>query len=59
LAFAELAGGNDGFFYQVCLKIILMPKRAELHKRIEARFLSMLENGFLEEVKTLKIFWIT
>jgi tRNA dimethylallyltransferase len=31
-----------------------MPKRAELHKRIEARFLSMLENGFLEEVKTLK-----
>lgn len=35
-------------------KIILMPPRHELHVRIEKRFLSMMKNGFLDEVKTLK-----
>ena len=36
-------------------KIILAANdRAELHRRIEARFLNMLEQGFVEEVKSLK-----
>lgn len=51
---SELQGNKQPSVNHPIKKIILMPKRAELHKRIEARFLSMLENGFLEEVKTLK-----
>lgn len=35
-------------------KIILMPERAQLHKRIEQRFLSMMDNGLLNEVKCLR-----
>jgi tRNA dimethylallyltransferase len=35
-------------------KIILMPKRSELHERIEERFIDMLKNGFLDEVETLR-----
>ena len=35
-------------------KIILMPKRSELHSRIEERFIDMIKNGFLDEVKALK-----
>jgi len=35
-------------------KIILMPNRSELHKRIEDRFIEMIKNGFLDEVKTLR-----
>ncbi len=35
-------------------KIILMPARTELHKRIEKRFIKMMEEGFLEEVKNLR-----
>ena len=36
-------------------KIILaVNDRAELHRRIESRFLSMLEQGFMEEVEGLK-----
>ena len=36
-------------------KIILaVPERALLHQRIETRFLSMLEQGFIEEVERLK-----
>ena len=35
-------------------KIILMPKRSELHKRIEKRFIDMIKNGFLDEVEGLK-----
>lgn len=35
-------------------KIILMPPRPELHARIKRRFLSMMHNDFLTEVKTLK-----
>ncbi|QCU90318.1 tRNA (adenosine(37)-N6)-dimethylallyltransferase MiaA [Thiomicrorhabdus sediminis] len=36
------------------LKVALIPEdRANLHKQIEKRFLAMLENGFLQEVKAL------
>ncbi|MBE8190326.1 MAG: tRNA (adenosine(37)-N6)-dimethylallyltransferase MiaA [Candidatus Thioglobus sp.] len=35
-------------------KIILTPPRKKLHQRIEKRFLAMMENGFLDEVKALK-----
>lgn len=35
-------------------KIILMPNRSELHERIEERFIDMIKNGFLDEVKALK-----
>jgi len=35
-------------------KIILMPDRPELHKRIEKRFIRMMNEGFLEEVETLR-----
>ncbi len=35
-------------------KIILMPKRSELHARIEDRFIDMIKNGFLDEVEALK-----
>ncbi len=35
-------------------KIILMPKRSELHERIEERFIDMITNGFLDEVEALK-----
>ncbi len=39
--------------YQV-LKLALIPSdRAELHQRIEKRFSQMLEQGFIDEVKTL------
>jgi len=31
-----------------------MPKRSELHSRIEERFIDMIKNGFLDEVKALK-----
>ena len=35
-------------------KIILMPKRSEMHERIEERFIDMITNGFLDEVEALK-----
>jgi tRNA dimethylallyltransferase len=31
-----------------------MPKRSELHTRIEERFIDMIKNGFLDEVEVLK-----
>ena len=31
-----------------------MPKRSELHERIEGRFIDMIKNGFLDEVETLR-----
>ncbi|RUA05902.1 MAG: tRNA (adenosine(37)-N6)-dimethylallyltransferase MiaA [Gammaproteobacteria bacterium] len=50
----ELQGNKQlGLTYPV-KKIILMPPRPELHARIEQRFLSMIDNDFLAEVKTLK-----
>ena len=40
--------------YEV-LKLALMPSdRAVLHQRIEKRFMQMLEQGFIDEVKTLQ-----
>ena len=51
---SELQGNKQPSINYPIKKIILMPERAELHRRIEARFLSMMENGFLEEAKTLK-----
>ncbi|MBT3854100.1 MAG: tRNA (adenosine(37)-N6)-dimethylallyltransferase MiaA [Thiotrichales bacterium] len=35
-------------------KIVLMPDRSILHKRIEDRFIEMIKNGFLDEVKSLR-----
>lgn len=35
-------------------KIILMPDRSELHLRIEKRFMTMMESGFLDEVESLR-----
>jgi tRNA dimethylallyltransferase len=51
---SELRGNKQlGLNYPI-KKIILMPERAKLHRRIEQRFLSMMDNGFLAEVKRLK-----
>ena len=37
------------------LKIVVCPEsRAELHRRIEVRFLEMVENGFLDEMNNLR-----
>jgi len=35
-------------------KIVLMPERSDLHIRIEKRFIEMIKNGFLDEVKLLR-----
>ncbi len=51
---SELQGNKQPGINHPIKKIILMPERSELHKRIEMRFLSMMENGFLEEVQALK-----
>ena len=53
---SELQGNKKpgiGIDYPI-KKIILMPERSELHQRIERRFLSMLDNGFIAEVERLK-----
>ena len=51
---SELRGNKQlGLNYPI-KKIILMPERAKLHRRIEQRFLSMMDNGFLADVKRLK-----
>lgn len=51
---SELQGNKKpGIDYPI-KKIILMPPRSELHQRIEKRFLSMVDEGFLSEVKQLK-----
>ncbi|CAB9543364.1 tRNA dimethylallyltransferase (EC [Bathymodiolus brooksi thiotrophic gill symbiont] len=51
---SELQGNKQSNITHPIKKIILMPERAGLHQRIETRFLSMMENNFLAEVKTLK-----
>ncbi|BBB22896.1 tRNA delta(2)-isopentenylpyrophosphate transferase [Abyssogena phaseoliformis symbiont OG214] len=51
---SELQGNKKSIINHPIKKIILMPERSELHQRIEKRFLSMMGNGFLGEVKTLK-----
>mgnify|MGYP006124772127 FL=1 len=35
-------------------KVVLMPERVELHKRIELRFIQMIKDGFLDEVEVLR-----
>lgn len=39
--------------YEFCFFAIVPPHRAELHRRIEARFKLMLEQGLVDEVKAL------
>lgn len=51
---SELQGNKQSGLDHPIKKIILMPERSELHVRIKARFLAMMDNGFLEEVKRLK-----
>ncbi|MDC9714945.1 MAG: tRNA (adenosine(37)-N6)-dimethylallyltransferase MiaA, partial [Gammaproteobacteria bacterium] len=51
---SQLQGHKQSPIPHPIKKIILMPERSELHQRIEQRFLSMIDNGFLKEVKTLK-----
>ncbi len=51
---SELQGNKKPIINHPIKKIILMPDRSELHQRIEKRFLSMIEHGFLDEVKHLK-----
>lgn len=50
----KLQGKKQGGLNCTIKKIILMPDRSELHQRIQTRFHLMLEQGFIEEVKTLK-----
>ncbi len=51
---SELQGNKDPVISYPIKKIVLMPNRAKLHNRIENRFISMMENGFIDEVKKLK-----
>lgn len=51
---SELQGNKQSGLNHPIKKIILMPKRTELHQRIKQRFLSMMDNGFLQEVQHLK-----
>lgn len=50
----KLQGKKQGGLNCTIKKIILMPDRSELHQRIQTRFHLMMEQGFIEEVKTLK-----
>jgi tRNA dimethylallyltransferase len=45
---------STGFAGQIEKIILAVNDRARLHQRIESRFLSMLERGFVEEVLNLK-----
>jgi len=51
---SELQGNKKSSITYPIKKIILMPQRNDLHQRIESRFLSMMDNGFLAEVERLK-----
>ncbi len=51
---SQLQGNKQAGLIFPIKKIILMPPRPELHARIKRRFLSMIDNGFLTEVKILK-----
>ncbi|WP_190600170.1 tRNA (adenosine(37)-N6)-dimethylallyltransferase MiaA [Candidatus Vesicomyidisocius sp. SY067_SCS001] len=51
---SELQGNKKPIIDHPIKKIILMPKRNELHAKIETRFLLMMKNGFLNEVQHLK-----
>jgi len=51
---SDLQGNKKPSIDYPIKKIILMPPRSELHQRIEKRFLSMMDEGFLSEVEKLK-----
>ncbi len=51
---SELQGRKKSVIDFPLKKIILMPERAELHQRIEARFLAMMAHGFVAEVRNLR-----
>ncbi len=51
---SELQGNKQAGINYLIKKIILMPPRHELHRRIEQRFLTMMDDAFLTEVKRLK-----
>jgi len=51
---SELQGKKQGGLNCIIKKIILMPDRSELHQRIETRFHLMMEQGFMDEVRTLR-----
>jgi len=45
---------STGYAGQMVKIILAANDRAQLHQRIESRFLNMLEQGFIEEVKNLR-----
>ncbi len=45
---------SDGYPGQIEKIILAVNDRAALHRRIESRFMAMLEQGFVDEVKALK-----
>ena len=47
-------GQSSGYPGRITRIILSVEDRAELHQRIEARFLHMLDSGFVEEVSELK-----
>ncbi len=51
---SELQGNKQAVINYPIKKIILMPDRKELHERIKKRFVSMMDQGFINEVKSLK-----
>ena len=50
---SELQGQKMGGLNHPIKKIVLMPERSILHERIENRFIDMMKEGFLEEVKEI------
>ena len=50
---SELQGQKIGGLNHPIKKIVLMPERSILHERIENRFIDMIKEGFLEEVKEI------
>ena len=50
---SELQGSKKSTITNPIIKIIIMPDRDTLHKRIKQRFLSMIEAGFVQEVEKL------
>lgn len=51
---SELQGAKQQQLPYTIQKIVLMPPREILHKRIETRFLAMIDEGLIDEVKTLR-----
>lgn len=51
---SELQGNKKTTLHYPIKKIVLMPEREQLHKRIAERFALMLKAGLIDEVKALK-----